>query len=76
LLRCFPPFAFIIACCHATVNALDAGRFCRQSSSTAATAATTAAAATTLVELTVVDLRRKRQQQHHHQHTSGCYTIV
>ena len=27
LLRCFPPFAFIIACYHATVNALDAGRF-------------------------------------------------
>ena len=45
LLRCFPPSAFVIACCHATIDALVASRFCRQSSSTANTAATAAAAA-------------------------------
>jgi hypothetical protein len=45
LLRCFPPSAFIITCYHATIDALDASRFCRQLSSTATTAATTAAAA-------------------------------
>ena len=45
LLRCFPPSAFIITCYHATIDALDASRFCRQLSSTATTATTTAAAA-------------------------------
>jgi len=44
-LRCFPPSTLIIACWHATVDALDAGHFRCQSSSTAATAATAAAAA-------------------------------
>jgi hypothetical protein len=48
LLRCFLPSAFVIACCHATVNAFFAGRFSRQSSSTAATAAAAAAAASAL----------------------------
>jgi hypothetical protein len=49
LLRCFLPSAFVIARCHATVDALVARRFCRQSSSTAATAATTTTA-TPMVE--------------------------
>ncbi len=44
MLHCCPPFAFVIACHHATVNALVAGRFCRQLSSTAATANAAAAA--------------------------------
>jgi hypothetical protein len=44
LLNCFPPSAFVIACRHATVNALVAGLFCCQLSSTAATAAAAAAA--------------------------------
>jgi hypothetical protein len=29
LLRCFPPSDFVIACRHATINALVACRFCR-----------------------------------------------
>ena len=46
LLCCCPPSAFIIASCrHATVNALVAGHFPRQSLSTVATATTTATAA-------------------------------
>jgi hypothetical protein len=45
LLHCFLPSAFIIACCHATVDAFVAGRFSRQLLSTAATAAAAAAAA-------------------------------
>jgi hypothetical protein len=45
LLRCFLPSAFVIACCHATVNAFVAGCFSRQLSSPAATATTVAAAA-------------------------------
>ena len=44
LLCCCPPSAFIITCCHATVNALNASHFCHQSLSTAATAATAATA--------------------------------
>jgi hypothetical protein len=45
LLRCFLPSAFVIASCHATVNAFVAGRLSRQLLSTAATAAAAAAAA-------------------------------
>jgi hypothetical protein len=44
LLHCCPPSAFVIACRHATVDALVAGRFPRQSLSTAATADAAAAA--------------------------------
>ncbi len=44
-LRCFLPFAFVIAHCHATVNAFVAGHFSRQLLSTAATAAAAAATA-------------------------------
>jgi hypothetical protein len=29
LLRCCPPSDFVIACHHATINALVDGRFCR-----------------------------------------------
>ena len=47
LLCCFPPSAFVIACCHATIDTLVAGPFFCQSLSTAATA-------TTVVKLTVV----------------------
>jgi hypothetical protein len=45
LLRCFLPSAFVIARCHATVNAFVAGCFSRQLSSTAATSAAAVAAA-------------------------------
>ena len=45
LLRCCPLSAFVIACCHLTIDALVASRFCRQLSSTAATTTTAAAAA-------------------------------
>jgi hypothetical protein len=46
LLRCFLMSTFVIACCHANVDAFVAGRFSHQLSSTTATAtATTAAAA-------------------------------
>jgi hypothetical protein len=45
LLHCFLPSAFVIACCHATVNAFVAGRFSRQLLSTTTTAANAAAAA-------------------------------
>jgi hypothetical protein len=45
LLHCFLPFAFAIACCHATVDAFVAGCFSRQLLSTTATAITAAAAA-------------------------------
>jgi hypothetical protein len=45
LLRCFLPSAFIIAHCHATVDAFVAGYFSHQLLSTAATAAAAAAAA-------------------------------
>jgi hypothetical protein len=44
LLRCFLPSAFVIACCHTTVDAFVAGRFSRQLSSTTTTAAAAAAA--------------------------------
>jgi hypothetical protein len=46
LLHCFLPSAFVIQCCHATVNAFVASRFSHQLLSTAATAAAAAAAAT------------------------------
>jgi hypothetical protein len=45
LLRCFLSSAFVIACCHAIVNAFVASYFSRQLASTAATAAAAAAAA-------------------------------
>jgi hypothetical protein len=45
LLHCFLPCAFVIARCHATVNAFVAGHFSRQLLSTAATAAAAAVAA-------------------------------
>jgi hypothetical protein len=45
LLHCFLLSAFVIACCHVTVNAFVAGRFSCQLSSTAATAAAATAAA-------------------------------
>jgi hypothetical protein len=45
LLLCFLPSTFVIACCHATVNAFVASRFSRQLLSTAATATAAAAAA-------------------------------
>jgi hypothetical protein len=45
LLHCFLPSVFVIARCHATVNAFVAGRFSRQLLSTAATATAAAAAA-------------------------------
>jgi hypothetical protein len=44
LLHCFLPSIFVIACHHAIVNALVAGRFRHQLSSTATTAAAAAAA--------------------------------
>jgi hypothetical protein len=47
LLHCFLPSAFVIACCHTTVDAFVAGPFSHQLLS-AATTATTAAAAATL----------------------------
>jgi hypothetical protein len=79
LLRCFLPSTFVIARRHATVDALVAGCFCRQSSSTAATAAAVTAAKPppppTVVELTVVHCQRKRQQQHHHQRTNGSTKV-
>jgi hypothetical protein len=75
LLRFFLLSAFVIARRHATIDALIAGRFCRQLLSTAATAAATTATATTVVELTVVHCGRKRQQQHHHQRTNGSTNV-
>jgi hypothetical protein len=72
LLRCCTPSDFVIACRHATINALVAGRFADKLCSTASTAATAAAAgppgrraattatATTVFELTVIHWRRKR----------------
>jgi hypothetical protein len=45
LLHCFLPSAFVIARCHATVDAFVASCFSRQLLSTAATATTAAAAA-------------------------------
>jgi hypothetical protein len=45
LLHCFLLSAFVIARCHATINAFVAGRFSRQLLSTAATTAAAAAAA-------------------------------
>jgi hypothetical protein len=45
LLRCFLPSDFVIAHCHATVNAFVASRFSRQLLSTAATSAAATVAA-------------------------------
>jgi hypothetical protein len=45
LLHCFLPSTFVIARCHATVDAFVAGRFSRQLLSTATTAADATAAA-------------------------------
>jgi hypothetical protein len=45
LLHCFLPSAFVIACCHVTVNAFVAGHFSCQLSSITTTAAAAAAAA-------------------------------
>jgi hypothetical protein len=61
LLRCCPLSDFVIACRHATINALVAGRFRDKLFSTTSTAATTATA-TTVVELTVVHCQRKRHE--------------
>jgi hypothetical protein len=45
LLHCFLPSAFVITCCHVTVDTFVASRFSRQLLSTATTAAAATAAA-------------------------------
>jgi hypothetical protein len=81
LLCCFPLSAFVIACRHATVNALVAPPIifhhchCRHRRCCHCRRTATAATATTMVELTVIHCQRMRQQQHHHQCTNSSTNV-
>jgi hypothetical protein len=81
LLRHCPPSAIVIACHHATNNALIAGRFCCELSSIAATATAAAAAELPLPpppppwSNSPLSIAKERQQQQHHQHTNGSTNI-
>jgi hypothetical protein len=81
LLRCCPPSAFVIARCHATIDALVTSRFCRQLSSIAATAAAATAAglpppqSPPPLSYSPLSIAKERQQQQHHQHTNGSTNV-
>jgi hypothetical protein len=81
LLHCYPLSAFVIACCHATINTRVAGRFCCKLSSIAATAAAAAAAGPPPPpppppwSNSPLSIAKEDQQQEHRQRTNSCTKV-